>query len=380
MKCTKCGADIKKGNLYCSNCGTEVQIVSAYNVMEDEFFLDFQHRASEEGSGESQEESGEQPELSYEMPRALRKKNFCINMLVATLGFFVLFFCAFFFVGKEGKAEGAEQDGYEQAMEALSQDDFVKAQKAFASAQKKQPDELSYYFWQAWLAGRQEDVDRRKETLKQILALDKENIYACKELIGLYVEQRDFEALHVLMDVYEDSRLSALFADYRVKSPELELFADPLQQGDVLTITAADGLNIYYTLDGTSPVTDGTLYYAPIYLDAGIYTVQAAACNEEGYYSPVVSQEVSVEVAYQLDMPRVTPDGGQFLSPQTIYVSVPEGCHAYYTWDRSDPTTASRLYSGGIAMPEGNNVLSVILVDEYGNTSSVQRVNYIYMP
>ena len=31
-------------------------------------------------------------------------------------------------------------------------------------------------------------------------------------------------------------------------------------------------------------------------------------------------------------------------------------------------------------MPEGNNVLSVILVDEYGNTSSVQRVNYIYMP
>ena len=31
-------------------------------------------------------------------------------------------------------------------------------------------------------------------------------------------------------------------------------------------------------------------------------------------------------------------------------------------------------------MPEGNNVLSVVLVDEYGNMSSVQRVNYIYMP
>ncbi len=87
-----------------------------------------------------------------------------------------------------------------------------------------------------------------------------------------------------------------------------------------------------------------------------------------------------MEVAYQLGMPQVTPNSGEYLSPQTIYVSVPEGCSAYYTWNGSDPTTASLQYSGGITMPEGNNVLSVILVDEYGNTSSIQRVNYIYMP
>ena len=79
-------------------------------------------------------------------------------------------------------------------------------------------------------------------------------------------------------------------------------------------------------------------------------------------------------------MPRDTQDSGKYVSPQTIYISVPEGSSAYYTWDRTDPTTASIKYNGGIAMPEGNNVLSVILVDEYGNTSSVQRVNYIYMP
>ena len=40
MTCTKCGEEIKPGNLYCSKCGMEVQIVSAYNVMEDEFFID----------------------------------------------------------------------------------------------------------------------------------------------------------------------------------------------------------------------------------------------------------------------------------------------------------------------------------------------------
>ena len=149
----------------------------------------------------------------------------------------------------------------------------------------------------------------------------------------------------------------------------------------VVQVRAAEPTNeIYYTLDGTSPVTDGTLYYAPIYLESGSYTVMATSCNEKGYYSPVVTEEVKVEVAYQLDMPQVTPDSGEYLTRQTIYVNVPDGCSAYYTWNGPDPTTASSKYSGGIAMPEGNNVLAVIVVDQFGNTSSVQRVNYIYMP
>ena len=52
MKCSKCGSEIKKGNLYCSDCGAEVQIVSAYNVMEDEFFLDVQHQTAGEAGTE----------------------------------------------------------------------------------------------------------------------------------------------------------------------------------------------------------------------------------------------------------------------------------------------------------------------------------------
>ncbi len=379
MKCSKCGSEIKKGNLYCSDCGAEVQIVSAYNVMEDEFFLDVQHQTAGEAGTEQQGELLSE-ELSCEMPRAMRRRNLCLGMSVAALGFCVLLFFAFFVLRKDADVVSAARGSYEQAVEAMAQSDFAKAEQAFAGAKAKQPEELSNYFWQAWLQGQQGKTDAQKETLKAILLLDRENIYACKELIGIYVDQGDFEALHALSDVYEDSRLSALFSEYRVETPVMEQQPDPQRQGDVLTFEAAEGLNIYYTLDGTSPITDGTLYYAPIYLEAGTYTVKAAACNELGYYSPVVSNEVAVEVAYQLDMPRVTPDSGEYLSPQTIYISVPEGSSAYYTWDRTDPTTASIKYNGGIAMPEGNNVLSVILVDEYGNTSSVQRVNYIYMP
>ena len=93
-----------------------------------------------------------------------------------------------------------------------------------------------------------------------------------------------------------------------------------------------------------------------------------------------MTRELKVEEHYQLGMPQVTPDSGEYLTPQTIHISVPAGCTAYYTWNGQNPTTASARYSGGISMPEGNNVLSVIVVDAYGNESSIQRVNYIYMP
>lgn len=37
MKCAYCGAELKVGCVYCSVCGKEAQIVSDYNLLEDDF-------------------------------------------------------------------------------------------------------------------------------------------------------------------------------------------------------------------------------------------------------------------------------------------------------------------------------------------------------
>ena len=37
MKCANCGAELKVGCIYCSVCGKEAQIVSDYNLLEDDF-------------------------------------------------------------------------------------------------------------------------------------------------------------------------------------------------------------------------------------------------------------------------------------------------------------------------------------------------------
>lgn len=370
MKCTRCGAEIKNGNLYCSSCGEEVQIVSAYQVMEDELFLDFRNPGtlSEESDAEG-------------VNAARQKKDFYICILTAMIGFFVLLVIAFFIRmnGKETQTEEA-QPRYSQFVQALADSDEKEAQAILEQGMAETPDELTDRFWMAWLYGKKGEREQQIKTLQQILVTDEENIYACRELIRVYVEAGDFEGLHEFYDACAGSRLTALFADYMVEAPTVGLLSEPVWEGDTLTIAAADGLNIYYTLDGSSPIAHGILYYAPIELRAGSYTLQAVACNEKGYYSAVVSQELTVEKHYQPSMPQVTPNSGEYLTPQTIYVHVPEGCNAYYTWNGTNPTTASSKYDGGISMPEGNNVLSVIVVDAYGNVSSVQRVNYIYMP
>lgn len=371
MKCAKCGEDIKPGNLYCSKCGEEVQIVSAYNVMEDEFFLDFQNHEMDDTPLRSVADSG----------AILQKKNFYLSVLTAIIGFLILLVIAFL-VRIHINNAGAEDapDHYVPFIQALSDSDEPKAVTCLEQGLSHDQDELSGQFWLAWLYGEQGKQEEQIDTLKHILTIDNENVYACRELIRVYVEADEFEKLYALYDMYDGTGLAALFTDYLVETPVIELPTEPVWDGDTLTITAADGLNIYYTLDGSSPITNGILYYAPIRLGAGEFTLQASACNEEGYYSMIVSEELTVEKHHSLGMPQITPNSGEYLTPQTIYVTVPEGCSAYYTWNGSDPTTASNKYSGGISMPEGNNVLSVILADPYGNVSSIQRVNYIYMP
>lgn len=371
MKCTKCGEDIKAGNLYCSKCGAEVQIVSAYNVMEEEFFLDIQNQEIGGGSKRGMADTG----------AGLMKKNFYISILIAIAGFFVLLVTAFLVrIHLQGTRTDVSQEHYTQMIQALSESDEEAAKTYLDLGISEQPEELTGSFWSAWLYGRQGNREKQIETLQHILTIDDENVYACRQLIRVYVESDDFESLHEFYNACAGSKLTVLFEDYLVEPPVIVISSEQVHAGEELSITAADGLNVYYTMDGSSPVTNGTLYYAPIRLEGGNYTLRAVACNEKGYYSEIVSQELTVEKQYQLGMPQVTPNSGEYPTPQTIYVNVPEGCSAYYTWNGSNPTTASRKYNGGISMPEGNNVLSVILVDAYGNVSSVQRVNYIYMP
>lgn len=51
MKCSKCGAEIEVGSVFCKKCGEPVQMVPDYNILEDDFLvslLDEQQNAKQE--------------------------------------------------------------------------------------------------------------------------------------------------------------------------------------------------------------------------------------------------------------------------------------------------------------------------------------------
>ena len=54
MKCANCGAEIKVGCIYCSVCGKEAQIVSDYNLLEDDFLRNMLKEREEKIRGEAE--------------------------------------------------------------------------------------------------------------------------------------------------------------------------------------------------------------------------------------------------------------------------------------------------------------------------------------
>ena len=59
-------------------------------------------------------------------------------------------------------------------------------------------------------------------------------------------------------------------------------------------------------------------------------------------------------------------------------ITADEGCSIYYTWDGTDPTDTSARYTEPIEVPEGNNILSIIVVnDKTKLTSEILRLRRV---
>ena len=117
-------------------------------------------------------------------------------------------------------------------------------------------------------------------------------------------------------------------------------------------------------------------FFDLFYIGEGETVVSAIAVNKKGIPSLPVKKTYTVELPIE-DAPAVSPSTGQYESATQIEIKVPEGYEAYYTMDKSDPTTASTKYVGPIDMPEGETIFKAILVNAKGRTSGVTTRNYV---
>lgn len=372
MKCEKCGAELKTGNVYCSVCGTAVQLVPDYNLLDEDMLGDIIQK----------EARGSKKDAASELDRkkkARRKKRIAAGVVAAML---ITVFLVTFYLHQEVQKlrMGSYDYQYGKAEEFLEEGDYNSAVAYFLRALSLRAADPAASKQLAFIYLEQEEEEKAVLLLKELADAGGADEEALRMLIGIYDGNREYDKILELGEKVNGEEMPLLFGDYLVEPPEFGV--EPGTYGQMLTITmqAGEGCEVLYTTDGEDPQMFGKAYGDGILLDEeGTTVFCAVARNRKGICSKVA--RASYTIRFEMpDMPSVSPAGGTYYEQQQITVSVPEGCTAYYTWDGSDPGKQSHKYAGAIEMLPGNQVFSVVAVDEAGHRSGVYRVNYVYLP
>jgi len=388
MKCANCGAELKVGCIYCSVCGKEAQIVSDYNLFEDDFLryvLKENEKKRTEGIKQKpspvQEKHTRKSEANQTGKKAKkgnrRHKKRVVFAIVAIIVLIVLVTGIVLLVN-HGRNNSYDYQ-MQQARSYQNDKNYREAESSVKRALELEPDSLEAKLFLADIYVLRGDSLKAVTVLEEVCKEQPDSKEAYQKLIQLYSERKDYEAIRVLCEQVDDAEILELFSEYIPEMPEFDtaegIHTEPIK----IEILAEENCKIYYTIDGTDP-RQGLEFHTPISVepDQGVH-IRAIVKNNYNIYSEEVEGDFYVELM-KPEVPKVTPSGGTFYNQQPISVEVPEGCKVYYTWGGTTPTTESRQYTEQIYLPEGNNILSLIVVDEYGMTSDVLKCNYIYIP
>lgn len=380
MKCAKCGAELKVGCVYCSVCGTEAQIVSDYNLLEDDFLKALLKDKKQSITKTKQEisidkKNGKQKHSGRQKAGKKRKKPVWAFVMVAIL--IVLL------VGIGLIVNYAQDHSYEYQMKKAGdyqeKKEYQNAEKCLKRALELDSSSEDAKLQLAEVYLLQKEDDEALELLQEIIEKNKTNRKAYEYFIQIYVDRKDYESIEKFSREITEDDILELFEEYQAEPPVFQTEGGTYEEEISVELTSRENCTIYYTIDGSDP-KNGKEYQGPIPLEPGkSIRIRAVSCNKFGVCGEETEERFFIKLQ-KPDMPVVTPSGGSFYSPRTITVIVPEGCQAYYTWDGTEPTRDSAQYTEPIGMPEGNNILSLILVDKYGMVSDVLKCNYIYIP
>ncbi len=383
MKCAKCGAELKVGCVYCSVCGQEAQIVSDDSVLEEELLrqLLMEEEASQEPlkqkkHGEPKKQAGQK---KHEEPKPKKKGHVVLIVALILIIALLVLAATMYYVIRQRQNNSSEYQ-LEKAKQCVQERDYIRALEYYHRALELEKDSVAIRMDMAALFEQMEEPLKRVSMLHEVIELDPGNTGAYQMLIDYYLSQEDMDAILKLQAEASSQAVIPLFDTFQVEIPSFELEPGTYDKDIEVELKAQEGCEIYYTLNGSDPVSSGTRYQEPIrQQEQGTLSIRAVARNQYGLYSEILEGEFTVKYG-KPRMPRAYPDSGTFSVPTTIELFGEAGAKMYYTWDDTVPTANSMEYTKPIPVPEGNNILSVVLIDRHGMVSDILKCNYKYLP
>lgn len=144
--------------------------------------------------------------------------------------------------------------------------------------------------------------------------------------------------------------------------------------------TPTEGATIFYTLDGSTPSSRSRKYRSPLALagDGARFDIRAIAYQAGKIDSDVASAGIAIDYA-AVDPPTMSPPGGTFDADQLVSLScATRGAIVHYTVDGSEPSLASPIYQGPIAVrgDESQITIKALAVADGKKASSVAAQPY----
>ena len=153
---------------------------------------------------------------------------------------------------------------------------------------------------------------------------------------------------------YEDSSVVSKTYTVTLTAPSIAI-----DNSANVTITSAEGADIYYTTDGADPTAASTKYAAAFTVTSGT-TVKAIAVKAGYENSSVASQTYKATLA----APSIAIDNSG-----NVTITSAEGADIYYTTDGTDPTAASTKYAAAFTVTSGTTVKAIAVKAGYENSS-----------
>lgn len=161
------------------------------------------------------------------------------------------------------------------------------------------------------------------------------------------------------------------FAADKVATPVLSVPGGAYDSAQSVTATVGtSGALIYYTTDGSDPLTSPTRVNLTRSLTISNTTTVKVVAIKDGYEP---SDVVTYQYLIRVSAPTVSPSTGEWKEvPDTVKLSsTTPGATIYYTLDGSQPTRQSAKYTGPITLTKGQtNVIKAFAVKDDGSPDS----------